>query len=103
MWIPSRAVASRTRCQFPTQLPCWWPSIRWHPRASLLSVAHHVETVVHPMVITIFAKGPHCRGTQDLDHLLATELKDKLGAARTRTIIVLSAAKETVRIPVATD
>src|SRR6266403_6105571 len=26
-----------------------------------------------------------CRGTQDLDHLLATELKDKLGVAKTRT------------------
>ena len=55
------------------------------------------------MVVTILAKGPHCRGRQDLDHLLATELKDELGAARTRTIIVLSAAKETVRVPVATD
>src|SRR5437660_1059994 len=43
------------------------------------------------------------RHAEDLDHLLATELKDKLGAARTRTIIVLSAAKETVRVPVATD
>ncbi len=30
-----------------------------------------------------------CRGTQDLDHLLATQLKDKLGVARTRTTIVL--------------
>ena len=41
-----------------------------------------------------------CRGTQDLDHLLATELKDKLGVARTRTTIVLSTAKESVRVPV---
>ena len=40
-----------------------------------------------------------CRGTEDLDHLLAKELKDKLGVARTRTTIVLSTAKETVRIP----
>src|SRR6202022_416331 len=40
-----------------------------------------------------------CRGTQDLDHLLAKELKDKLGVAPTRTTIVLSTAKETVRIP----
>src|SRR6202022_524735 len=40
-----------------------------------------------------------CRGTQDLDHLLAAQLKDKLGVARTRTTIVLSTAKETVRIP----
>src|SRR5246127_4205424 len=41
-----------------------------------------------------------CRGTQDLDHLLATELKDKLGVARTRTTIVLSTAKESVRVPI---
>ena len=44
-----------------------------------------------------------CRGTQDLDHLLATELKDKLGVARTRTTIVLSTAKESVRVPIRTD
>jgi Lrp/AsnC family leucine-responsive transcriptional regulator len=42
-----------------------------------------------------------CRGTQDLDHLLAKELKDKLGVARTRTTIVLSTAKESVRVPIA--
>ena len=41
-----------------------------------------------------------CRGTRDLDHLLATELKDKLGVARTRTTIVLSTAKESVRVPI---
>jgi Lrp/AsnC family transcriptional regulator, leucine-responsive regulatory protein len=41
-----------------------------------------------------------CRGTQDLDHLLATELKDELGVARTRTTIVLSTAKESVRVPI---
>jgi Lrp/AsnC family leucine-responsive transcriptional regulator len=41
-----------------------------------------------------------CRGTQDLDHLLATELKDNLGVAKTRTTIVLSTAKESVRVPV---
>ena len=41
-----------------------------------------------------------CRGTQDLDHLLAHELKDKLGVARTRTTIVLSTAKESVRVPI---
>jgi len=44
-----------------------------------------------------------CRGTQDLDHLLARQLKEKLGVARTRTTIVLSTAKETVRIPIAQD
>ena len=41
-----------------------------------------------------------CRGTQDLDHLLAKELKDKLRVARTRTTIVLSTAKESVRVPI---
>ncbi len=41
-----------------------------------------------------------CHGTQDLDHLLATELKDKLRVARTRTTIVLSTAKESVRVPI---
>jgi Lrp/AsnC family transcriptional regulator, leucine-responsive regulatory protein len=41
-----------------------------------------------------------CRGTHDLDDLLAKELKDKLGVARTRTTIVLSTAKESVRVPI---
>jgi Lrp/AsnC family transcriptional regulator, leucine-responsive regulatory protein len=41
-----------------------------------------------------------CRGTKDLDRLLAHELKDKLGVARTRTTIVLSTAKETVCVPI---
>lgn len=44
-----------------------------------------------------------CRGTLDLDHLLAKELKDKLGVARTRTTIVLSTAKESVGVPVAPE
>ena len=44
-----------------------------------------------------------CRGTADLDHLLARQLKEKLGVARTRTTIVLSTAKESVRIPIAQD
>ena len=44
-----------------------------------------------------------CRGTQDLDHLLARQLKEKLGVARTRTTIVLSTAKESVRMPIAQD
>lgn len=42
-----------------------------------------------------------CRGTEDLDHLLAKKLKDELGVARTRTTIVLSTTKETVRVPIA--
>jgi Lrp/AsnC family transcriptional regulator, leucine-responsive regulatory protein len=40
-----------------------------------------------------------CRGTKDLDRLLARELKERLGVARTRTTIVLSTAKETVSVP----
>jgi Lrp/AsnC family transcriptional regulator, leucine-responsive regulatory protein len=42
-----------------------------------------------------------CRGTRDLDRLLARELKDRIGVAKTRTIIVLSTAKETLRVPLA--
>jgi len=42
-----------------------------------------------------------CTGTQDLDRLLARELKDRIGVARTRTIIVLSTSKETVSVPLA--
>ncbi len=41
-----------------------------------------------------------CRGTQDLDDLLAKELKDKLGVAHTRTTIVLSTAKDSARVPI---
>jgi Lrp/AsnC family transcriptional regulator, leucine-responsive regulatory protein len=44
-----------------------------------------------------------CRGTADLDRLLATELKDKLGVARTRTTIVLSTAKESVHMPLRSE
>ena len=44
-----------------------------------------------------------CRGTDDLDHLLTIELKEKLGVARTRTTIVLGTAKESVRVPIAQD
>jgi Lrp/AsnC family transcriptional regulator, leucine-responsive regulatory protein len=44
-----------------------------------------------------------CRTTADLDQLLAKELKDKLGVARTRTTIVLATAKESVNIPIAQD
>lgn len=42
-----------------------------------------------------------CRGTGDLDHFLSKTLKDRIGVARTRTTIVLSTPKETVRIPIA--
>jgi len=44
-----------------------------------------------------------CRTTADLDHLLAKQLKDKLGIARTRTTIILATAKESVQIPIAED
>lgn len=42
-----------------------------------------------------------CRGTNDLDHFLVVELKEKLAVAGTRTTIVLSTAKETIAVPVA--
>jgi Lrp/AsnC family transcriptional regulator, leucine-responsive regulatory protein len=42
-----------------------------------------------------------CRGTEDLDRLLARELKDRIGVAKTRTIIVLSMAKESLHVPLA--
>ena len=42
-----------------------------------------------------------CRNTQDLDRILAHELKAKHGVARTRTTIVLATAKETIKLPVA--
>jgi Lrp/AsnC family transcriptional regulator, leucine-responsive regulatory protein len=44
-----------------------------------------------------------CRDAEDLDHLLVHQLKGKLGVARTRTTIVLSTAKESVRVPIAED
>jgi len=41
-----------------------------------------------------------CRGTRDLDHFLSRTLKDgDLGIARTRTTVVLTTGKETVRLP----
>lgn len=42
-----------------------------------------------------------CRTTADLDDLLAKQLKEKLGIARTRTTIVLATAKETIQLPIA--
>jgi Lrp/AsnC family transcriptional regulator, leucine-responsive regulatory protein len=41
------------------------------------------------------------RGMRDLEHLLAEELKGRLGVARTRTTIVLGTAKETTNLPIA--
>jgi Lrp/AsnC family transcriptional regulator, leucine-responsive regulatory protein len=40
-----------------------------------------------------------CRSTGDLDRILVQELKDRLGAAQTRTTIVLSTLKETTAVP----
>jgi len=42
-----------------------------------------------------------CCGTKDLDRVLAHELKDRIGVARTRTTIVLSSSKESIRVPLA--
>ena len=56
---------------------------------------HHI-TGDHDYLLKI-----RCHGTQELDHLLAVELKQKLGLAATRTTIALSTAKETFAVPVA--
>lgn len=40
-----------------------------------------------------------CRSTAHLDQLLVRELKGRLGAAQTRTTIVLSTLKETTTLP----
>ena len=40
-----------------------------------------------------------CRSTSHLDRILVRELKDRLGAAATRTTIVLSTLKDTTMLP----
>lgn len=72
-------------------------------RAAFLRAIQKLEQVAECHHITgddDYLLKVRCRGTQDLDHLLAKELKDKIGVARTRTTIVLSTAKESVRVPV---
>jgi Lrp/AsnC family transcriptional regulator, leucine-responsive regulatory protein len=72
-------------------------------RAAFLRAIEKLEQVAECHHITgddDYLLKVRCRGTQDLDHLLAKELKEKLGVARTRTTIVLSTAKESVRVPV---
>ena len=71
-------------------------------RAAFLRAIEKLEQVAECHHITgddDYLLKVRCRGTQDLDHLLA-ELKDKIGVARTRTTIVLSTAKESVRVPI---
>ena len=71
-------------------------------RAAFLRAIEKLEQVAECHHITgddDYLLKVRCRGTQDLDHLLAKELKEKLGVARTRTTIVLSTAKESVRVP----
>jgi len=41
-----------------------------------------------------------CRSTSDLDRILVKELKGRLHAARTRTTVVLSTAKESTAVPI---
>jgi Lrp/AsnC family leucine-responsive transcriptional regulator len=41
-----------------------------------------------------------CRSTSDLDRILVKELKGRLRAARTRTTVVLSTAKESTAVPI---
>lgn len=75
-------------------------------RASFLRAIERIEQVAechHVAGDDDYLLKVRCRGTQDLDHLLARQLKEKLGVARTRTTIVLSTAKESVRIPIAQD
>src|SRR3984893_1076061 len=72
-------------------------------RAAFLQAIQKLEQVAECHHITgddDYLLKVRCRGTQDLDHLLAKELKDKIGVARTRTTIVLSTAKESVRVPI---
>jgi Lrp/AsnC family leucine-responsive transcriptional regulator len=74
-----------------------------HQRAVFLRAIEKMEQVAechHVAGDDDYLLKVRCRGTQDLDHLLATELKDKLGVARTRTTIVLSTAKESVHVPI---
>jgi Lrp/AsnC family transcriptional regulator, leucine-responsive regulatory protein len=75
-------------------------------RAAFLRAVEKIEQVAechHVAGDDDYLLKVRCRGTQDLDHLLARQLKEKLGAARTRTTIVLSTAKESVRIPIAQE
>lgn len=44
-----------------------------------------------------------CRSTSDLDRVLVRELKGRLRAARTRTTVVLSSAKESIAVPIAEE
>jgi Lrp/AsnC family transcriptional regulator, leucine-responsive regulatory protein len=75
-------------------------------RAAFLRAVEKIEQVAechHVAGDDDYLLKVRCRGTQDLDHLLARQLKEKLGVARTRTTIVLSTAKESVRIPIAQE
>jgi Lrp/AsnC family leucine-responsive transcriptional regulator len=72
-------------------------------RAAFLRAIEKLEQVTECHHITgddDYLLKVRCRGTQDLDHLLAKELKERLGVARTRTTIVLTTAKESLRVPV---
>jgi Lrp/AsnC family transcriptional regulator, leucine-responsive regulatory protein len=75
-----------------------WPKTELASRA--IEKMEHVAECHHVAGDDDYLLKVRCRGTQDLDHLLAHELKDKLGVARTRTTIVLSTAKESVRVPI---
>ncbi len=44
-----------------------------------------------------------CRSTHDLDRLISRDLKGVRGVSRTRTIIALTTAKETPRVPMPRD
>jgi Lrp/AsnC family leucine-responsive transcriptional regulator len=75
-------------------------------RASFLRAIETIEQVCechHVAGEDDYLLKVRCRGTEDLDHLLTRELKEKLGVARTRTTIVLGTAKESVRVPIAQE
>jgi len=54
---------------------------------------HHVAGE-HDFLIKV-----RCQGTRDLERVLTQELKDRAGAGRTQTTIVLHTHKETVEVP----
>ncbi len=72
-------------------------------RSNFLRLAERHEQIVechHVAGEDDYLLKVRCRGTQDLDHFLSKTLKDgDLGVVRTRTTVVLSTAKETVRLP----
>ena len=75
-------------------------------RAAFLRAVEKIDLVVechHVSGDDDYLLKVRCADTAALDHLLAMQLKEKIGVARTRTTIVLSTSKETVRVPLVAD